>query len=289
MKTGIIDIGSNSVRLMVSDNGKTLLKLSKITRLAEGMGEKSILQKETVERTVRAVYFFIERAKELGAENIHAFATAAVRKARNRQYFIDEIKGVCGLSLDIVSGDMEAFLGASGALDGNDGCLIDIGGASSEIIVYRNGKITYSYSLDIGCVSLYGMFGENIAEADEFLMEKIKEYGNIPLEDCPLFYGIGGTITSCSAILQNLYPYDANKTHGYNLRFADIVSLKDRLSSMSVSERENIREIQKERAKVIVCGCAILKAIMEKLCAKQLTVSEKDNLDGYLKYITEKK
>ena len=91
MKYGVIDVGSNSVRLMISERGRTLYKLVKTTRLSEGMGEQKILQPEAVERTVRAVSFFIDEAKREQVDKTFVFATAAVRRASNPEVFLQAV------------------------------------------------------------------------------------------------------------------------------------------------------------------------------------------------------
>ena len=135
MKYGVIDIGSNSVRLMLADENKTLYKSVKTTRLAEGMGEELSLKAGPIERTAHAVSFFKEQALSDGANKVFAFATASVRQACNSNEFLIAVKNACGINVEVVSGQMEATLGAKGALNGKDGAIIDVGGASTEISV----------------------------------------------------------------------------------------------------------------------------------------------------------
>lgn len=284
MIKSVIDIGSNSVRLLVSKNGKTVLKTAEITRLAEGMGNDATLQEKAVERTVLAVSFFVKKAKELLAEKIYIFATAAVRQAVNKEYFCNQVFLACGITPEVVSGETEALLGAYGALDGKDGCLLDVGGASSEIIVYRAKNPIYSYSLKVGCVWLYNLFGEDVKSAERFLAEKIKEFAKVPIDNTPI-YAIGGTATSCSAYVNGIFPYDPIKNHGSILTKSQLEKMKADFLSLSVEERENIKGIQKGRGKVIICGIIILLAIMNHLNVDNFIICENDNLEGYLKYI----
>ena len=139
MKYAVIDIGSNSVRLMMSDGKKTIYKTVKTTQLAEGMGEDNILQPFAIERTAQAVSFFNKRAKGDGADAVYVFATAAVRRAVNGNEFLNEVKRLCGIEVDVVSGEFEAELGLIGALNGEDGGVVDVGGASSEVVVMSGG------------------------------------------------------------------------------------------------------------------------------------------------------
>lgn len=284
MIKGVIDIGSNSVRLLVSDNDATILKTAKITRLAEGMGGESILQEEAVERTILAVSFFVDKAKELLAENIYIFATAAVRRSKNKEYFCEKVFDVCGIYPEVISGETEALLGAYGALDEEDGCLVDVGGASSEIVVYRDKKPIYSYSLNVGCVWLYNLFGEDCINAEQFLNEKIKEYGKIPLTpDLPI-YAVGGTATSCSAYVNGIIPYDPIKNHGSFLTSEQLEKMKTEFIKLGPKERELVKGVQSGRGRVIVSGILILLSILKYLNADKFVISEKDNLEGFLKY-----
>ena len=111
MKYAVIDIGSNSVRLMFVANGKVLYKRLNTTRLGEGLASSSILKTEAIERTASAVATFYQVAKEEGAKSIYAFATAAVRTAENGGEFIERVKNLCGLIVDVVAGEKEAELG----------------------------------------------------------------------------------------------------------------------------------------------------------------------------------
>ncbi len=278
-KIAVIDIGSNSVRLMLSQNGLTLYKINKITRLADGLCGKSVLNAEAIERTARAVSTFNAQALTDGACEIYAFATAAVRQSSNSKVFIDRVKSFCGLVVEIIDGKTEAELGYKGALSGKDGGIIDIGGGSTEITVVKNGVCIYSKSLDIGSVRTFNACGNDREKAEKFIDEKIKDYGEIPRSE---FYGIGGTATTLSAISLALDPYDPTKTDGYQLTLNEVERLTKLLYALPLEERKKIKGLQPERAEVIPCGCAILLKIMQMAKIEKITVSEKDNLEGYL-------
>lgn len=278
-KYGVIDIGSNSVRLMMSSNGETLYKKVKITKLAEGLLESSILSDKAIERTATAVKDFYVHAVNSGADKVMAFATAAVRSAENGYSFTKRVKEICGLTVEVISGETEARIGYLGALNGKDGGVIDIGGASSEITVVKSGKSVYSFSLNMGSVKIADACGQDKERVDVFLTEKIKEYGVIPNAE---FYAIGGTATTVSAIMQELEIYDPNKVEGYKIEIKPLKDLCDKLFSLTVEERKKLKGLQPERAEVIAGGAMLLLKIMEKLSIGYLTVSERDNLEGYL-------
>ena len=277
---GVIDIGSNSVRLMLSDGVNALSKENVITRIAEGQGEDSMLKDTAIERTALAVSFYVNKAKTLGADKILIFATAAVRKAKNKSKFLDRVKELCGINVDVVSGEKEADIGFLGATGGIDGGVIDIGGASSEIIVKKGGKLLYSKSLNVGCVSINNDYGQDKDKIEEYLNKKIEEYGEVPPSN---FYAIGGTATSLCAIAQDLKEYSKDKVDGFVLSREQVEDLVEKLSHMTIAERNDIPCLQKGRGEVILGGAILLSIIMKKLGINYITVSEKDNLEGYLK------
>lgn len=284
-KYGVIDVGSNSVRLMVSDGVKTFYKKVITCKLALGM-QDGILTKEAVERTVRAVSFFVDYAQKDNCSEVYIFATAAVRNAKNKQYFLNEVNLACGLDVDVVSGIFESEIGAIGALNGLTGGVIDVGGASSEVAFASTTKLEYSHSVNIGAVVVTDKCGQNKNSAMQYINDYIKEYGHVPTGD---FFAIGGTATSVSAIIQELEPYDPNLVDGSIVTIKQLEDLVDKLYSLSVEQRMNLKGLQKGRADVIAAGASILLSIMRYLKLSCVTISEKDNLEGYLIKQLEKK
>ncbi len=279
MKYGVIDIGSNSVRLMVSDGVKTQYKILKSTRLAEGLGDDKILKPNSIERTLIAIKEFCDKAKDEKVDKLFVFATAAVRQANNKAEFLKLVKDYCGVDIDIVSGEKEAKIGLFGALNGKDGGIVDIGGASTEIAVVDNSKIIYAKSVNIGAVSLTDLCAQNRVLAEEVVRERIKEFSSqLKCE----FYSIGGTATTVGAINQELEVYSPDKIDGYILSIKDLEFLTDKLYKTSIKERKNIKGLQPERAKVIANGCLILLEVMRYLKLDTIKISDKDNLEGYL-------
>ena len=277
-KYGVLDIGSNSVRLMIWQ-GKTLDKKTTITKLAQGLSKDNQLDVQSVERTAQAVFAFYKQAKELACDKVFAFATAAVRSALNRDIFISRVKELCGLEVQVISGSSEASLGITGALDGKDGGIIDIGGASTEICAMKDGKITYSLSQNIGTVRLLKECGDSFEKRNELIRTFVKGYGEIPKTD---YYGIGGTATTLASVLQELEPYDRNKTNGYVLDIDTVKSLSEKLDKMTLEEREELKGLQKERADVIPFGARLMYEIMVYYGLIKVTVSENDNLEGFI-------
>ena len=276
----VIDIGSNSVRLMISDGVNTLSKEIKITGLAEGaLEEGRILTAEAAARTVDAVCFFVEKARQSGACLIYVFATAAVRNAENGKEFVNTVKSRCGIDVEVISGEKEAAVGIRGALGGKDGGVIDVGGASTEVIVIKGGKTVFCNSFKIGSVKLTDMCGQDYEKAIKTVKDYTVECKSAPRSE---FTAIGGTSTSAAAMLQELEIYDPKRVDGYVISVDKLEKLTERLFSMSVEERVGLKGLQRGREKVIACGCALLSVVSRSLGANTIKISEKDNLEGYL-------
>lgn len=285
MKYGVIDIGSNSVRLLISENGKNLKKLINTTRLAENKKDGFLSEKPSL-RTLNAVSEFVKIAQSEHADKIYIFATAAVRNAVNGKEFALSVEKACGIETDVVSGETEAVLGCLGALCGKDGAVLDIGGGSTEIAVIKGGERVYCKSLPIGAVNLTDRFGQNYASIREFVKETVKSYGEVPRAE---FYCIGGTCTSLAAVSLKIKVYDSEIIDGYKLTSGEISRLTEQLCKLSVKERKSLDGLQSERADIIHAGALIFQAVAEHVGTDCFTVSERDNLEGYLSYITENK
>ena len=278
-KYAVIDIGSNSVRLMFVADGKVLYKTLQTTRLGEGLAEKPLLKPEAIERSALAVSTFYKKAIEEGAEKALCFATAAVRSADNRQIFLDRVYALCGLTIDVISGEEEAEIGILGALGNHDGGVIDIGGASTEIVVKKAGALIYKKSVNIGVVRLKDMCGRDRLALEKVADEASKQYGEIPLGDT--IYAIGGTATTLAAQVLGLENYSSEAITGAVVTMADIEALTDKLLSMSVEEIANLPCMPKGRADVLTGGAVLFTRLMKNLGFNRLIASDRDNLEGY--------
>lgn len=275
-KINVIDLGSSSVRYMRISNGKILLKTSEVTRLAEN-AKDGYLCENSIKKTILAVTRFCSQAKTFGG-GIYIFATAAVRNAKNGKQFALLVKDMTGIEMQILSGEEEAEIGLLGALGGADGGLIDIGGGSTEIVVAHSGKIIYGKSLQLGAVNLKGQVN-TLDEARELVREKIEFFGAVPTSK---FYGVGGTVTSLTAIILGLKEYDAKKVHGFVLT-KDL--LDKAIQILKTNSPEQIAQntcVNLKRAEVLPYGATILQGVFEKLNLESITASESDNLEGYL-------
>ena len=280
-KYGVIDIGSNSVRAILYSDGKILYKSVVTTRLGEGLAKTGLICKEAHDRTLKTVQNMVCHLISIGADEILPFATEAVRSAKNGNEFTLAVKTAVGFEVDVVSGDVEGELGLLGALNGKDGGIIDIGGASAEIVVARGGKRVYSHSLPLGAVRLFDFCGEDEQKLDELITKKLEEYGEVP--QYVDYYAIGGTATTLGFLDTGLEKYDENAVNGRVLTVEKLTQIYLKLRSLSVEERIEKMHVNAKRAEIIVGGVYLLKRILERFNIPKVTVSEGDNLLGYVK------
>lgn len=296
-KVAVIDTGTNSVRLMVAEyNGGVIgsrIKELQTTRLGEGLQTTGVLSPAAMERTANAIKHFIQRARELGSNEIYCFATNAVRSAGNGNAFVELTKQIAEIDIDVISGEMEAetaFIGAAGG----EGAVMDIGGGSTEVVYGHKGKIAYEHSFEIGVVRGLDALGEaypgGSGKATRWATEALHEAARQPLiHGLPSITGIGGTPTQMAALLLQLPEYDPIRVHGYAMRIETIQSLVDRLWNATLEERKAMPGMDPSRADVIPFGAAIALAFLKAAEIPKLTASETDNLEGYLIKINERK
>lgn len=293
MKIAAIDIGSNSVRLALTSDGKTLYKRLSTTRLGEGMSFTGVMKEQNIEKTAQAVTDFFQLAKKDGADKVYAFATAAVRSSSNRDILLNRIKLLCGLEVEVLSGETEAKCGILGALKCGDGGIIDVGGASTEVTVQEGGSVLYSKSVNIGAVRLYDLAERDIIKLNEVISENLTEY-DIPCHfghsreilssNATTFpmYAIGGTATTVASVKHALRTYDPVIIDGTLITQIEAFAMAEKLLSLTVEQVRSVEGMDARRADVIGGGCLLLACVMQKFGINQITVSESDNLEGYI-------
>lgn len=294
-KIAIIDIGTNSMRLMIStlENDKVIAseKEVKTTRIGENMNKSKQIHPIAFERNLQALKTFKEKARREKTEEILVFGTSALRDATNGNVFIEQVKKRLGLTIQVLTGEEEAEIGFKGAVQGitGDVLVLDIGGGSTEFILGNKDKGIYDMlSLDIGAVRLSEKYKKNDPITQEDL-ERLEGIIKLELDKIsPNFLkvtsviGIGGTITSISSIKQELQTYDWRKIHHSKLSKKDIANILKKLTALKLEERKKVWGLQPSRADIIVEGNIILKYIVDQLAVSNIIISESDNLEGML-------
>lgn len=275
MEAIIFDIGSNSLRYYLTESKRKGLVT---TRLASGLCATGQMSEEGIRRTIEAMKAII--TNELPQkERCYAFATEAVRSARNGQDFVRAVKEQTDLTVDVLSGEEEAeasFLGGN-VLKGKN-LVCDIGGASSEITVGEKQRILYRVSVPIGAVRLQESCGEDFIKAEAVLENLLK---TVDLPDYEHFIAVGGT-ASAAVTLQKECAYSPD-IHLSEVSLLQIEKQWLRICPLSYENRSRLLGMPMGRADVIACGLFILLRIMKKAKASKMVLSDFDNLQGYAK------
>ncbi|MFZ5975627.1 MAG: hypothetical protein ACOYU3_09560 [Bacillota bacterium] len=293
----VIDIGTNSVRLLAARQGssrlETLHKRLVTTRLGRDVGGDGRLDTESIERTVNGVCELLEWGRmHYGDAPVRVFATSALREAPNSSDFTGLLSRRTGLDVHIVSGEEEAQLAFAGAVetDRRSG-VIDIGGGSTELMIGEAGRIGYMQSVQLGVVRLRNLLDlSGILSKDEEAV--LRDAVRLGLEKFTLsreaaagaeWVGVGGTVTVLAAIEARLTEYSPQAIQKLHLDIDTVRGWYARLINMELEEKKRLHGLPQDRADIIAGGACILLGFMERFGVERLKVSDRDNLEGYLK------
>jgi len=292
-RVAVIDVGTNSTRLLVADvdgGVAPLERRSTVTRLGRGVDLSGRLASEAIEDVCGAIDGYVGILQELGAETVEVIATSAVRDAENGSAFVAELRERFALSARVLDGEEEArltYLGAtSEALPSEPTLVVDIGGGSTELIVGSGSDISFHDSLQAGVVrhserhinSDPPTAGELEALATD-VRGLIADSIGTGVE-ARQGIAVAGTPTSLAAVTMELEPYDPTRVHGQVLDLPSIQVILSRLASLPLAERVEVPGLHPDRAPTIVAGVVILVETMRAFDLERITVSEHDILYG---------
>ncbi|HAE61589.1 MAG TPA: Ppx/GppA family phosphatase [Eubacteriaceae bacterium] len=302
MKIAAVDIGTNSMRLMIAkiEDEKIVHKEKYLffTRMGEGMDKSKTIPEEVIERNINSLKEIKGICDDREVDKIIAYGTSALRDAENKSEFINRAMDKSGIKVEVISGEEEAYygyLGVSRSLDLQDFMIMDVGGGSTEFIRIENGEKKYLKSLNIGSVRLNERFSLKDPPDKKQLDELMKHLDEIFDEnfgdenvDASLV-GIGGTATALSAINLGLDSYDPDKIDGSVIAYDDVEKIFEDLSQMRLDERLAVKGLEPKRADIIVAGAAIIKRYMERDKIREIIISDSDNLEGSVYHNIKKK
>jgi len=279
-RTAIIDIGSNSARMVVFEKSSSyafhlIKEIKSRVRIGEGAYENNgILQERPMQRAYDALEDFCNIIKNLKCRKTFCVATSALRDAPNAKQFIKKIKKELNLNIKIIDGKKEAYFGALSALNLlkpiQNTTTIDIGGGSTELACIRDGKIIDTISLNIGTVRLKELFFDNSNELD-----KAKDFIHNELKDLPEHFksktviGIGGSIRAFSDMVMNKMDYPLKTLHGFEYNIEEYQYLLDQIINSDVLELKKIG-VRKDRYDTMREGCTIFNTLISKLNVKNI-------------------
>ena len=280
----VVDLGTNSTRLLVARVGATVHELDRrtiVTRLGEGVDRTGRLGDAGIDRVFEALETYREAIEN--AEVRTAVMTSAVRDASNGPEFAKRVERELGVSARTLTGEEEAHLtyrGATALRDDADPLLvIDIGGGSTELVVGTRGHVLFHASTQIGVVRHSERHLHHDPPTPAELAALARDV-DVPTAPARTAVAVAGTPTSCAAIDLELEPYDSARVEGHVLTVERLREIRDRLAVLPRAERANIRGLHADRAAVIVAGVVILLRVLEAYDLDRVEVSERDILWG---------
>jgi exopolyphosphatase/guanosine-5'-triphosphate,3'-diphosphate pyrophosphatase len=298
MRLAAIDLGTNTVHLLVADAGPSAWRLVHhdqiVTRLGEGLWPAGVLQETPMARTEDVVATYVDRARGLGATRVRIVATSAVREAANGEAFARRLAARTASHVEVVSGAEEARLTLRGVLDGLGrprGALLvfDIGGGSTEFTVARDDALATTVSLRLGVVRL----NERFPFPDTVEPERYRAMARtvaaqlareLPREIAGATFaelvGTAGTVTALAALDLGLPRYDSARVQGHRLTRAAVEHQLARLSALTLEARGRVACLEPGRADIVIPGIAIVLATMAQVGTETLVVSDAGLREG---------
>ncbi|PYO02016.1 MAG: exopolyphosphatase [Candidatus Rokuibacteriota bacterium] len=293
MRLATIDLGTNTVRLLIVDvspagGWRTIVQDQRVTRLGEGLTASGRLGHAPMERTALTVAEYAQRAHAAGAGAVRIVATSAVREAANGRDFAAAVERATGHAVEVISGDDEARLTIRGIVAGLDVSpetllAFDIGGGSTEYILARAGRVETAVSLRLGVVPLAERYPFPArVESDRYRQMELeisdRLRGELPValqaSGARDLVGTAGTVTTLAALDLGLTAYDATRVQGHRLSRSAIEAQRDRLGALTQHERGALPCLEPGRADLIVPGVAIVLASLDVTRTDGVVVSD---------------
>lgn len=307
MRRAVIDIGTNSVKVLVGDldplSGEVqpVFERGTQTRLGSGFYQDHTLQEQPVRDTATACTGYVVAARELGAGSVQIIATSAARDARNPELLLDAVRKATGIPVQILTGEEEAGFAFRGVasdprLAGRPLAILDVGGGSTELIAGGKGRIDFQKSFQLGTVRLLEQFspgdppsGSVKGQCEEWLRafiqdgprsELLKALGEVP--PGTEWVGTGGTSVLLVRMFLEQDTFDRDLIESRPVMAGELQDLRERLWGMTMEQRRNIPGLPANRADVILFGVSIFSAILKVFGGRELRISTRGLRFGVL-------
>lgn len=300
MRVAVVDIGTNSTRLLIADvtnrHVTEIERRTTVTRLGQGVDHSGELHPEATQRVYAALDAYKKLIDDNNVDATTGVLTSAVRDARNGAAFTTTVNERYAINARTINGDEEArltYLGATTDRTATDNdpvarVVIDIGGGSTELVIGHGATVDFHVSTQAGVVRQTERFLRSDPPRAEELQLLQAEAAEIFTAAVPATererarsgIAVAGTATSCAAILQELDPYDPARVHGFRLLRAQTEMLLARLAAMTLAQRRRVTGLHPDRAPAIVAGVILLLEAMRTFDLTEVEVSEHDILRG---------
>jgi len=293
-RVAFIDLGSNSVRMnivQINDDGSYYLmdQVKQMVRLSQGMGPELTLKPEPVKRTVEALKLFRKLIAVYQVGTVHSVATAAVRQATNQTAFLETLRQETQMEFEVITGQEEAYydyLGVMNTIDAPDCLVVDIGGASTELVWVEHRQIRESISLPFGSVTLSERFiskdptPEDLQKLKAFILKAFREVRWLKNAKGLPVLGLGGIIRTIGKIDKNRVQFPVLTLHNYQITDEEVNLVYDKVVGSTFEELRAMAGIGKSRADLMAGGIMPIKCAMELLGSRKLIISGNGLRDG---------
>ncbi len=277
-KIGIIDLGSNSARLVIVNlfaDGYFMVvdELKESVRLGQDMERDGFLKPQRVAETIKTLKMFRKLCDASGVTRIIAVATAAVRRAKNQRSFLDEIQASCGIKIRVLTAEEEAvyvYRGVINTMDVPKGIILEIGGGSTKIVYYNRRNILNHVTLPFGAVPLTGLFSEEglkpeevAKKIEEFFIEQLKKVEwLLEIDPDVQMIGVGGSFRNLFKISKMVHKYPLDNVHNYTMLTEDFMPVYDMIKVLDLDKKKKIKGLSAERADILPAALAIIKSFI---------------------------
>ncbi len=276
----VVDIGSNSVRMVVYDGIRRsptpIFNEKVLCGLGKGVAITSRLNETAITRALSALRRFRALVKQMGVKQVFAVATAAAREADNGEVFIDQAEKALGAGIRVLSGKEEARFAALGVLSGipeADGIAGDLGGGSLELIDIKDGKLHDGVTLPIGPLRLIDLSGGSMARAQVMVDEYLHKTNIIKKLQGRTFYAVGGAWRNLARIHMAQTDYPLHVLHHYQMSRKQAEGISELMAHLTAASLKDVKDMSKARIDTLPYGAMILDRIMHLGKAKDVVIS----------------
>ncbi|PYG86986.1 exopolyphosphatase/guanosine-5'-triphosphate,3'-diphosphate pyrophosphatase [Ruminiclostridium sufflavum DSM 19573] len=298
MRVSAIEIGTNSTKFIIAElnekgSVEVISRTSTVNRLSSGMYPENNLKPEAVEKGIEIIDNLIKESNAQGAKLISIFSTSVLRDAGNKEVFLNKIKELYDIDINVISGEEEAHLAYMACREVVENksqkfSVIDIGGGSTEIIVGNGNDIAGKTSLDVGAVRLTEMFVRHDPAEDSelekitaYIEKQLDEMNSMDLRGLQLV-GTGGTIKTLGTLFFQKEYSKEKSINGKVIKKYEIELLFAMLKLLNIESKKKLTGLNPKRADVIISGIRILLSIMNKFGTEEIKISSQGVLEGFI-------
>ncbi|MDI7861046.1 exopolyphosphatase [Rhizobiaceae bacterium n13] len=288
----VIDIGSNSVRLVVyeglSRSPAILFNEKVLCGLGKGIASTGRMDEEGVERALAALRRFKALSDQARARNMYVLATAAAREASNGSMFVKRAQEILGQGIQVLSGEEEAQFSALGVISGYfdpDGIAGDLGGGSLELIDIRGKKFGRGITLPLGGLRLSENAGGSLTKAREIVRKSIKTATLLGKGQDRTFYAVGGTWRNIAKLHMEMRNYPLHMMQGYELPLDEVLTFLGEVEELRDPKAPQLQGISKNRRSLLPFGAIAMQEVLGAMKPARISFSAQGVREGYLYYL----